>query len=237
MVTHARLVAAGFAEFLNELDVRVVSDAPAGRVRPEDVEGPDAVLLFEQWQGARNGPFVGLDDQDSRIALVGGQFAPEPGFADHPVTEVTWHGARACCEWRDARLPTKAEWEVAARGRAGAPGPGARSRRPPSGRCSAAPGGRPSRSGSARPGRREGVHDLAGSLAEWTSTLYQPYPYDPADGREDPDDPGERVTRGGDYVFDTKPEHPTFFRSGFSRAPQSGHRHIGFRCARSAETG
>lgn len=239
MVTHARLVAAGFAEFLNELDVRVVSDAPAGRVRPEDVEGPDAVLLFEQWQGARNGPFVGLDDQDSRIALAGGQFAPEPSFADHAVTEVTWHGARAYCEWRDARLPTEAEWEVAARGRAGRTWPWGEEPPTPERAVFGPARGQTEPVGERPAGATpEGVHDLAGSLAEWTSTLYQPYPYDPADGREDPDDPGERVTRGGDYVFDTTPEHlTTFFRSGFSRAPQSGHRHIGFRCARSAETG
>lgn len=80
----------------------------------------------------------------------------------------------------------------------------------------------------------EGVHDLAGNLAEWTSSLYRPYPYDPADGREDPEAPGERVTRGGDHVFDSAPDQLTgYFRSGFSRAIQNGHRHIGFRCARS----
>jgi hypothetical protein len=53
-----------------------------------------------------------------------------------------------------------------------------------------------------------------------------------------PDVDCERVTRGGDYVFDVAPERLTaFFRSGFSRAPQSGNRHIGFRCARSLPAG
>jgi formylglycine-generating enzyme required for sulfatase activity len=84
----------------------------------------------------------------------------------------------------------------------------------------------------------EDVHDLAGNLAEWTKSLYWSYPYDPADGHEDPDAEGERVTRGGDYVFDTTPERlTTFFRSRVSRAPQSGHRHIGFRCATSVGAG
>ena len=32
----------------------------------------------------------------------------------------------------------------------------------------------------------EGVFDLAGNEAEWTSSLFKPYPYDAADGREDP---------------------------------------------------
>jgi iron(II)-dependent oxidoreductase len=77
------------------------------------------------------------------------------------------------------------------------------------------------------------VLDLAGNVAEWTGTLYRPYPYQADDGREDPARLGERVTRGGDHVFDATPEKlRAAFRGGFSRAVDVGHRHIGFRCAR-----
>jgi iron(II)-dependent oxidoreductase len=228
---------AAFAEFLNTLDVEIVRDAPGGAVAPEDVRGPDAGRLFER--DAHPRPYVALGDEQARIALAEGRFAPQPGYAAHPVTEATWYGARAFCAWRGARLPSEAEWEAAARGREGRTYPWGES--PPSAERAwfghrsgetAAVGTHPA---GATP---DGVHDLAGSLAEWTSSLYEPYPYDPEDGREDPDAAGERVTRGGDYVFDAAPDKlTTFFRGGFSRAPRSGHRHIGFRCARSAPDG
>lgn len=221
---------AEFARFLGTLDVRVVGDAQAGRVRPDDVEGPDRTLLFDD--GAER-PLIELGDSDVRIALAAGRFVPAPGFADHAVTEVTWYGAVAYCRWRDARLPTEVEWEAAARGREGRRYPWGNA--PPTAeravfarpRGAHEPVGR--RSSGATP---EGVHELAGNLAEWTSTLYRPYPYHADDGRENAEGVGERVTRGGDYVFDTSPDRLTsFYRAGFSRAAEHGHRHIGFRCA------
>lgn len=44
-----------------------------------------------------------------------------------------------------------------------------------------------------------GCLDMAGNVGEWTASLYKAYPYDPSDGREDPDDGGTRTLRGGAF--------------------------------------
>ena len=45
-----------------------------------------------------------------------GRFHPRPGLENHPINNITWHAADKYCKWRKKRLPTEAEWELAARG-------------------------------------------------------------------------------------------------------------------------
>jgi len=60
--------------------------------------------------------FVPLRDPASRFSFDGAQFAPVPGYENHPMTNVSWFGAWGYCRYFNYRLPTELEWERAARG-------------------------------------------------------------------------------------------------------------------------
>lgn len=226
---------AQYAEFLNSLQVQPLQDAAAGTIRASNLPESAIPLFIEGSEGEQQQPLIALDDEHTRIAIQDGQFIAEPGYVDHPIAETTWRGAKEFCEWRGARLPTEVEWEAAARGLEGRTYPWGNEPPTPERAVYGRNSGETEAIGTHTAGATpEGIHDLAGNLAEWTSTLYQPYPYNPDDGREQQDAMGERVTRGGDHVFDSAPSELTaYHRTGFSREPDRGHRHIGFRCAQS----
>lgn len=105
----------------------------------------------------------------------------DDNYANYPVVNVTWDAATAYCAWLEMRLPTAAEFEVAARFA------------PLTDRYYAYPWGdaytsahvvdssgfdAPAEVGSRSPHGDSpmGVADLAGNVAEWTSTLVDETP-------------------------------------------------------------
>ncbi len=59
---------------------------------------------------------IPLDDPSQRVKFDGATFSAQAGYENHPMTMVTWFGARAYCDYFGYRLPTEIEWEKAARG-------------------------------------------------------------------------------------------------------------------------
>lgn len=224
---------AQFAEFLNALPVKPIGTALGGALRLENIAPADRALFLEF--SSRPSPYtmIDLDDEDARIGVRDGRFVPNPGHDNHPVTETTWAGALAYCRWRGARLPTEVEWEAAARGAQGRTFPWGDAMPTPELAVIGLPSGTTVPVGSRPRGATpEGLLDMAGSLLEWTSTLDRPYPYRADDGREDLSLPGERVVRGGNYIFDDTPDKLVAWnRSVAFRNPATGHRQIGLRCA------
>ncbi len=169
----------------------------------------------------------------AQFAALGGAAAMGSFFTGDnlPVEQITWSEARDFCAQRDARLPTEAEWEYAARGPDGLIYPWGDEWVGEDATWSGSSGGQTADVGSRTGGASwVGALDMSGNVWEWTSSLYRPYPYDAADGREDPaSTEGQRALHGGSW-FNNSDELRAARRNGDANRSNTH----SFRCARPA---
>ena len=215
---------------------------------------PDTTCWVNDFENSYNEPYMRL-------------YFTHPAYNDYPVVGVSWEQANAFCNWRTDfllsglgaqskfiqryRLPTEAEWEFAARGKEGNLYPWRMSEAMKNDKgCYyanyKADKGDYTQDGdliTAKVGsygaNSNGLYDMAGNVAEWTSTAYTAqgilgmndmnpeFRYNAA--QEDPYRMKQKVVRGGSWKDGAR-----FIRSDirgyeFQNEQRS---FIGFRCVR-----
>jgi len=170
---------------------------------------------------------------------AGTKYYLDSDYGGHPVVYVTWYDAANYCSWAGRRLPTEAEWEKAASwdelNQTKCIYPWGNNVD-----CTYANydnfenycvGGTTAVGSYPKGTSNFDVYDMAGNVWEWVNSLYQPYPYRATDGREDPNDPGNRVLRGGSWLH-----NPNFIRTTIRASiyPSYTNHYYGFRCAMDA---
>lgn len=150
---------------------------------------------------------------------------------DAPVTFVSWFAADAFCRAQGNRLPTEAEWELAA----APPREDASTRAETERRILdfyAKPRG-PLPNVGTTPPNRYGVQDLHGVIWEWVDDFNASFAA--ADNRSDRDRALDKFCGGAAIGAADKTNYATFMRTAFRSSLQAKYalHHLGFRCARS----
>ena len=147
------------------------------------------------------------------------------GEARLPVVNVSWFDARDYCQSVGKRLPSEEEWEYAARGKENWLYPYGNEWKPRFSNAKETGLQKPQVGGSYPDGKSPfNVQDMAGNVAEWTESAYQPYP-----GSAAKEDPGNYVVRGGGFKVLAIEQRAT---DRYWYRPNHTEDFIGFRCAK-----
>jgi formylglycine-generating enzyme required for sulfatase activity len=165
---------------------------------------------------------------------LGGQKENNNSFdgANRPVERITWFEARDFCQLRGMRLPTEREWEYAARGPDNLVYPWGNEWNENNAIWSGNSDGETVEVGSISNGASwVGALDMSGNVWEWTSSLFEDYPYE--DDHEDASDTNDsRALRSGSWYDNGAQLLRATNRYGAS--PDNWINYLGFRCARSS---
>ena len=216
---------------------------------------PDTTVWINDFENAYNEPYTRL-------------YFSHPGYSDYPVVGVSWEQANAFANWRTDylrrslgkqgvyiepfRLPTEAEWEIAARAGIN------ENKYPWAGEMPMTDDGcfyanlKPGEGNYVRDGNLitskcgtyepndNGLYDMAGNVAEWTSTVFTESGVDAmADlnpqlkynaAKEDPYVLKRKSVRGGSWKDPLSMIRSAWRAWEYQNQPRS---YIGFRCVRS----
>ncbi len=121
--------------------------------------------------------------------------------ASLPMVHVGWYEAQAYCRWAGRRLPTEAEWELAASTREKSTYPWGEEASPEGRAClDGTYGGTVSVTALAAGDTPSGLRQMMGNVWEWTATDFGPFPGFVADPYKDYSQPwfgDHKVLRGG----------------------------------------
>lgn len=167
------------------------------------------------------------ENADSHILYWQRRYTAEVGYEQHPVTNVSWYGAQAYCQYYGKRLPTEAEWEKAARGTDGRTYPWGDGFDPHKLNSDHRIGDTTPVGSYPAGVSPYGAHDMAGNVWEWVADWYQAYlgsPYrSPFFGEK------YKVVRGGSWNHPGSDARTT--RRDIAHPARRIHV-VGFRCAR-----